>query len=156
MLTPKLIRVLLTATALSLALTPGAYASKADHVGCGQTITADATLDSDLTKCSGPGITIGADDITLDLNGHTIAGKGKGSGVNNVAGYDGVTIEDGSIHDFMESVAIVGASDNHLRGVSLSDNRHVGIYVQDSSAIQIEQSSVVDIRFARDLPVALP
>jgi parallel beta-helix repeat protein len=148
MLTPKLIRVLLTATALSLALTPGAYASKADHVGCGQTITADATLDSDLTKCSGPGITIGADDITLDLNGHTIAGKGKGSGVNNVAGYDGVTIEDGSIHDFMESVAIVGASDNHLRGLSLSDNRHVGIYVQDSSAIQIEQSSVVDIRFA--------
>jgi large repetitive protein len=48
----------------------------------------------------------------------------------------------------MESVAIVGASDNHLRGLSLSDNRHVGIYVQDSSAIQIEQSSVVDIRFA--------
>lgn len=48
----------------------------------------------------------------------------------------------------MESVAVVGASDNQLRGLSLSDNRHVGIYVQDSSAIQIEQNSVTDIRFA--------
>jgi parallel beta-helix repeat protein len=48
----------------------------------------------------------------------------------------------------MESVAIVGASDNHLRGLSLSGDRHVGIYVQDSSAIQIEQVSVVDIRFS--------
>jgi len=152
MLTPKFIRVpigvLLAATALSLALASGAYGSKADHVSCGQTITADTTLDSDMTKCKGPGITIGADGITLDLNGHTIEGMGKGSGVNNVAGHDGVTIEDGSIRNFMESVALVGASDNHLRGLSLSDNRHVGIYVQDSSAIEIEQSSVVDVRFA--------
>jgi parallel beta-helix repeat protein len=152
MLTPSCIRIpvgaLLTAIALSLALAPGAYASKPVHASCGQTITADTTLDSDLTKCAGPAIRIGADDITLDLNGHTITGKGNGVGVNNTAGYDGVTIEDGSIHNFMESVALVGASDNHLRGLSLSDNRHVGIYVQDSSAIQIEQNSVVDIRFA--------
>jgi parallel beta-helix repeat protein len=132
----------------ALAFGWSAPAAKAAHVSCGQRITTDTTLDGDLTKCTGPGIRIGADDITLDLNGHTITGKGKGVGVNNTAGYDGVTIEDGSIHNFMESVAIVGASDNHLRGLSLSDNRHVGIYVQDSSAIQIEQNSVVDIRFA--------
>jgi parallel beta-helix repeat protein len=135
-------------TSLTLGFASDAYASKADHVSCGQTITADTTLDSDLTKCTGPAIRIGADDITLDLNGHTIEGKGKGSGVNNVAGHDGVTIENGSIRNFMESVAMVGASDNTLRGLSLSDNRHVGIYVQDSSAIEIEQSSVVDVRFA--------
>jgi large repetitive protein len=140
--------LLVIVASLTLGFASDAYASKAVHVGCGQTITADTTLDSDLTKCSGPGITIGADGITLDLNGHTIEGKGKGSGVNNVAGHDGVTIENGSIRNFMESVAMVVASDNHLRGLSLSDNRHVGIYVQDSSAIQIEQSSVVDIRFA--------
>jgi large repetitive protein len=132
----------------TLGFASDSYAAKPVDAGCGQTITADTTLDSDLTKCSGPGITIGADGITLDLNGHTIDGKGKGSGVNNVAGHDGVTIEDGSIRNFMESVAIVGASDNHLRGLSLSGDRHVGVYVQDSSAIQIEQLSVVDIRFS--------
>jgi large repetitive protein len=140
--------LLVIVASLALGFASDAYASKAVHASCGQTITADTTLDSDLTKCTGPAIRIGADDITLDLNGHTITGKGKGVGVNNTAGYDGVTIEDGSIHDFMESVALVGASDIHLRGLSLSDNRHVGIYVQDSSAIQIAQVSVVDIRFS--------
>ena len=152
MLTPKLIRIplaaLLAATALSLALASGAYAAKADHVSCGQTITADTTLDSDLTKCGGPGITIGADGITLDLNGHTIQGKGRGSGVNNIAGHDGVTIGGGSIRDFAESIAVVGAYDNQMYDLSLSGDRHVGIYVQDSTAIQIERVSVTDIRFS--------
>ena len=44
---------------------------------CGDTITADTTLDRDLTGCPSNGIIIGADDITLDLNGHTISGDGK-------------------------------------------------------------------------------
>ncbi len=138
----------LATAGLSLAFGWSPPAANAAHVGCNDTITADTTLDSDLTKCTGPGIRIGADDITLDLNGHTITGKGKGVGVNNIAGYDGVTIEGGSIHNFMESVAIEGASDNRLRGLSLSHNRHVGVYLKDSSAIQIEQNSVSDIRFA--------
>jgi parallel beta-helix repeat protein len=137
----------LAATALSFAFGWSATIANAAHVSCGETITTDTTLDSDLTKCAGAGIRIGADDITLDLNGHTTTGKGKGSGVDNTAGHDGVTIEGGSIRNFAESVAIVGASDNLLRGLSLSDHRHVGIYVQDSSAIQIEHSSVVDTRF---------
>ncbi len=51
--------------------------SSASHLACGDTITADTTLDSDLTGCPSNGIVIGADDITLDLNGHTIAGDGK-------------------------------------------------------------------------------
>ena len=101
------------ALTLSVAATP-ALAKKAVPLSCGETITADTTLDSDLTKCAGPGIRIGADDITLDLNGNTIAGKGKGVGVNNTAGYDGVTIEGGSIRNFMESIALVGASDNQV------------------------------------------
>jgi hypothetical protein len=41
------------------------------HVGCGDTITTDTTLESDLVNCPNNGIVIGADNITLDLNGHT-------------------------------------------------------------------------------------
>ena len=44
---------------------------------CGDTITADTTLDRDLTDCPNNGIVVGADGITLDLNGHTISGDGK-------------------------------------------------------------------------------
>jgi hypothetical protein len=47
----------------------------AGPVSCGDTITADTTLDTDLVDCPNNGIVIGADDITLDLNGHTIDGN---------------------------------------------------------------------------------
>jgi hypothetical protein len=74
--------LLVIVASLTLGFASDAYASKAVHASCGQTITADTTLESDLTKCTGPAIRIGADDITIDLNGHTITGKGKGVGVN--------------------------------------------------------------------------
>jgi hypothetical protein len=52
----------------------------ASHVRCGDTITANTTLDSDLLDCAGDGIGIGADGITLDLNGHSTApGTERGS-----------------------------------------------------------------------------
>ena len=38
---------------------------------CGDMITVDTTLDKDLVDCPNNGIIIGADSITLDLNGHT-------------------------------------------------------------------------------------
>jgi hypothetical protein len=107
--------LLVIVASFTLGFASDAYASKPVHASCGQTITADTTLDSDLTKCSGPGITIGADDITLDLNGHTISGKAKGSGVLNIAGHDGVTIGGGSIRGFAGSIAIVGATDNRMQ-----------------------------------------
>ena len=44
------------------------------QLGCGAIITTDTTLDSDLTSCPSNGIVIGADDITLDLNSHTVGG----------------------------------------------------------------------------------
>ena len=52
----------------------------ANHVRCGDVITQDTTLDSDLIDCPGDGIVIGASDITLDLGGHTVDGDGVGCG----------------------------------------------------------------------------
>ena len=54
----------------------GTGQASASHVSCGDEITADTTLDSDLVDCPGNGIVIGADDITLDLNGHLVDGDG--------------------------------------------------------------------------------
>ena len=45
----------------------------ASHVSCGDTITSDTTLDTDLVDCPSNGIVIGADGITLDLDGHPSA-----------------------------------------------------------------------------------
>src|SRR5829696_1302233 len=92
-----------------LAVGPGpAFAS---HVSCGDTITADTTLDSDLVDCPDNGIVIGADDITLDLNGHVIDSDGTpfsgchprrevcDVGVVN-DDHDGITIMQGSVREF--------------------------------------------------------
>ncbi len=49
----------------------------AANVKCGDTITTDTTLHKDLVNCPNNGIIIGADNITLNLNGHTIDGDGK-------------------------------------------------------------------------------
>ena len=59
----------------ALAWAPPASAS---HVNCGDVITQDTTLDSDLLNCPGDGLVIGADGVTVDLAGHTIDGTGGG------------------------------------------------------------------------------
>ena len=51
-------------------------AEAASRVSCGDTITTDATLHHNLVNCPNNGIIIGADNVTLDLNYHTIDGDG--------------------------------------------------------------------------------
>ena len=100
-------------------------------MSCGATITTDTTLDSDLVDCPNNGVVIGADDVTLDLNGHTIAGDGKefavprdefcDIGVLN-AGHDGVTVRDGSVREFGVGVFLGKARHSRVLGISSSRN----------------------------------
>ena len=126
--------VLLVAAALSLALTPGAQAAKPVHVTCGDTITADTTLANDLTDCPNNGIVVGADDITLDLNGHTVDGDGFDNpaedcpdghcdtGIDITGRHRGVTIQNGSVAEFSSGIWIEGGSDQRLRQLSVARN----------------------------------
>jgi hypothetical protein len=97
----------------------GAGSALASHVRCGDTITTDTTLDSDLVNCPNNGIVIGAANITLDLNGHTIDGDGtpvatcpEGEacdvGVLNRAGYGRLTIVGGTIRQFGVGIVVAG------------------------------------------------
>src|SRR5436190_19773212 len=79
----------------------------AANVGCGDTITTDTTLHKDLINCPNNGILIGADNVTLDLNGHLVDGDGApaaGCGPQDDCdlglasiGHDGVTVMHGSV-----------------------------------------------------------
>lgn len=145
------LRALLVAGALSLALAPGAQPAKPVHVGCGETITADTTLDSDLLDCPNNGIVIGADNITLDLNGHTVVGNGellrkcpKGEfcdvGLLN-DGHDGVTVRDGSVREFGTGVFVGRARHNRVLAISSSRNQFFGFVVTESARSLIRDSS---------------
>jgi len=143
--------------AVTLVLTAGAFVSvsegqaAASDVSCGDTITSDTRLHSDLRDCPGNGIVIGANNITLNLNGHTIDGDGVlgctelyacDFGVDNTAGHHGVTVEDGSIRDFATAIFVLGANDNRLRRLSSSHNVLGGILVIASPGTRIEHNSI--------------
>jgi parallel beta-helix repeat protein len=124
--------------------------ASADRLSCGQTITKSTKLRQDLVNCPANGLVIGADDITLDLNGHTIDGDGVlgceelyacDFGVDN-AGHRGVTIKGGSIREFATAVVMVGGSQNRLRRLSSSHNVLGGLLLIESPGTRIEQNSI--------------
>ncbi len=127
--------------------------ASASHLSCGDEITADTKLDSDLVDCENNGIVIGADDITLDLNGHTIDGDGTEAagcdprqelcdfGVAN-DGHDGVTIRDGSVREFGVGVLVGGARKNRVVKISATGHIFFGVVVGGSSRSVIRRSSL--------------
>jgi parallel beta-helix repeat protein len=135
--------------ALVLALTDGE--ASASHVSCGDTITVDTTLDNDLVDCPNNGIVIGADDITLDLHGHTIDGDGKlveacpqaepcDVGVVNER-HNGVTIKNGTVTNFGPGVVVVGAKRNRLRHVAAVENAFEGIIFFRAARSRVQGST---------------
>lgn len=111
-------------------------------------ITADTTLESDLTDCSGNGIVIGADGITLDLNGHMVVGSlcdtdcAQTNGIDNTGGYEGVRILNGTIRGFDRAVALAGADDNVLWGLTVGGfpviHSFVGVFLSQSNDNQLD------------------
>ena len=78
-------------------------------VTCGQTLTHSIRLANDLTNCAGDGLIVGADGVTVDLNGHAIDGDGTpgatGPDVGILdTGRNGVTIKGGTVREFDRGV----------------------------------------------------
>jgi large repetitive protein len=149
----------MVARAMVLALLMGGFAvlgagqALAGQVGCGDTITTDTTLYRDLVNCPSNGIVIGAGNITLDLNGHTIDGDGELTedcaedaicdvGVAN-DGHTRVTVTGGgSVREFGDGILLLSASHNRLRHLSVSSNFLRGILIIESSYTRIERNAI--------------
>jgi parallel beta-helix repeat protein len=141
--------VLIAAAALSSALAVPATAAKPVTVSCGQVITRDTTLANDLTNCHTIGLVVGADDVTLDLNGHTVDGDGVADfeGIN-VDRHDRVTIRNGTITDFVEGVAVLFSKGTRVRDLTIARERHVAVFVTDSRNVKVERTAASEIAFA--------
>lgn len=74
----------------------------ASALSCGDVITKSVTLTEDLF-CSGTAITIDADNIVIDGNGHTIEGDGTGAGIY-VFENSGIVIKNLVIRNFENGV----------------------------------------------------
>jgi parallel beta-helix repeat protein len=105
---------------------------------CGTTILANLTLDHDLT-CSGNGLIVGADGITINLNGHTIAGPGSGVGIS-VSNRTGVVIVGGTVKNFLAGVQLVNST-----AIVVKENRFTGnqdaVFLIGSSGSTIKENT---------------
>ena len=115
-----------------LALGPGA-ASAAQPLTCGQTITHDTTLHADLGPCPGDGLVIGADNVTLDLNGHSVTGPGWDQyvGIKDDLGHHGTVIENGEVHGFERQIVLDDTDYSRVSGITQccgSDDGGIEVY----------------------------
>jgi hypothetical protein len=118
------------AAAVAVALLGFAAPANATHVSCGETITANTLLDSDVDCPAGTeaGVVIGASNITLNLGGFAIrapAGSFAFAGiVENPGPVSGVQIRGGSggggtIEGFDNGV-VLRASDSLVQGLTIT------------------------------------
>jgi parallel beta-helix repeat protein len=127
---------------------PG-QASEVQALRCGSVITADATLTTDLPLCSGDGLVVAGDNLTLNLNGHTVSGDG----VANANGFDvgvqvngrNVKILGGSITAFDRGLVAVSSPGIRLSHLVVRNNTNRGMMVdQGSDGARIEHNDTSD------------
>jgi large repetitive protein len=134
--------VLATSTVVALLAFGGGKASAVQSVSCGDTITTDVTLHHNLVNCPNNGIIIGADNVTLDLNGHTIDGDAQlvpncpgdvfcDTGVV-ISGHKDVVVQDGRIQQFDVGAWGFQAEATRLRGLTSTGNNFAGAIMSDS------------------------
>ena len=154
--------MLLAALAVVTLLALKGAPALANHVQCGDVITQDTKLDSDLIDCPDDGIVIGADGITLDLAGHVIDGDRSQNiepcdvGILNgptltstcasssVPGNDDVTVRNGVVREFDTGVVVSEASRNRLRGLTISASHFAAVIVAVSDRTSIERNLLTD------------
>ena len=132
------IRTLVLVVASLVAAPAASAASPAAVIACASVITQSVVLDRDVTDCVGDGLVVAADNVTLDLAGHTISGDGV-TGVDQidagvrVDGHHGVAIRDGSLAGFDSGVLLEAASGNVATRLTITNNRGRGIQLLDGS-----------------------
>jgi len=120
--------------------------------GCGDEITQDTTLDGDLTCASGPALIVAADNVTLDLGGHTVSGDPGASDDTPgilLRGVSGCTVRNGTVERFGAGVVISGGGGNVVENVTAQDNVGPdggnfgdGIVISDSRDNEIRSNAV--------------
>src|SRR4051794_22220946 len=132
---PAHIKPLIAAAAALSCIAVSAPAAHAAGPACGSVVTKSTTLRADLANCPANGLVIGADNLTLDLGGHTIDGNGTTEDAAGVrlAGHHGVTVQGGTLRDFDYGVLLDGADANVVPRVTATHNFARGIQLQEGS-----------------------
>ena len=119
----------LGACMLASLATGAIQASNANDL-CGATIIENLKLEDDLA-CTGDGLIVGADGLSINLNGHTVAGQGSGAGIV-VTGRRDISIAGGTITAFAVGVRVNASTDVVIKQIEFVGNPE-GIDLQSGS-----------------------
>jgi hypothetical protein len=123
---------------------------------CGQTITKSTTLSSGIGPCAGSGVVIGANNITLNLGGHTIRGQSypnsgppppAGAGVM-IGSHHGVTVEDGAVTGYVTWAPFHGISvtrDGIIAGAAPPPGGGKPTFANENRVLAITTSDLVNV-----------
>ena len=115
-------RVGILMAAVAIALPPTLFArSPAGSAACGSVLMANVTLEEDLV-CSGDALTVGANGVRVDLNGHTITGSGIGVGIT-IRGRSLVVVKGGTVRGFVTGVLIAASTGVVIKESRFTENR---------------------------------
>src|SRR5438309_5631797 len=117
---------------------------------CAMRVSRSFTLANNMT-CSGDGMVIIEDNITVDLGGHTLTGPGMGPqtwplpqldsvGVR-VGGHTGVTVRHGTTQAFSTGIYFIDMESSSIESVTTLRNRF-GFYIHASRKITVKDSDV--------------
>ena len=127
---------------LSLAASPAAARNPiAAH--CGDVVTQSIKLTDDLAGCPADGLIIGADNIAVDLNGHTLSAADGNSATGILAdGHRRIRVSNGTVTGFSSGIFLRGASESRIAGVRLSHNSDFGILLVESQTVELHANLV--------------
>jgi len=119
---------------------------------CGYVITSDYTMTTNLFNCSGDGLIIDANSVTLDCAGYKITSDG-----SSVSGENGIDINGAStrilnhaeiknchIESFYYGIYSLYSTDTNVLDSNVLLNSAFGIFVNNSDRLQIHDVNIMD------------
>ena len=117
---------------------------------CGQVITQNVVLTSNLNCADSDGLIVGASDIVIDLNGHTISGPDVDSQEKTsskvgvmIPNMNNVVVQDGTIHGFQAGILMTGSQNVEIKGIVSKDNQ-IGAFSTGASIVNAHLSILMN------------
>jgi parallel beta-helix repeat protein len=117
---------------------------------CGQVITQNVVLTSNLKCADSDGLIVGASDIVIDLNGNTISGPDADSQEKTsskvgimVPNSNNVVIQDGTIQGFQAGILMTGSQNVEIKGIA-SKNNQIGLFSTGASIVNVHLSILMN------------
>src|SRR3989441_8924994 len=102
-------------------------------ISCGTTIASDTFLTHDLLDCSGDGIVVGADGITLDCQGHKLSGTRTLSAGVLISNRTSVTVRNCEVENFYHGVQLYSTTMSRILENSAIGDEEAGFFLWNSN-----------------------